>query len=131
MHHASIGNATSSFAGEKIGFRRLEINRNCLGSFDDELPILFIAEEPAAQVGHLLDLPVDTAKCLSDICVERSLVVVKISELMNEKTKLRVHEPVIDQIGRRQTGRRNSREICSHVPIKLHFSIESSWTEIA
>ncbi len=102
MHHASIGNAARSLAGEKIAFRRFEINRNRLRAFDDELPILFIAEEAAAQVGHLLDLPVDTAKWLSDIGVERSLVVVKISELMNEKTELSVHQSVIDQIGRRK-----------------------------
>ncbi len=58
-------------------------------------------------------------------------MIVKIGDLMNEKSELRVHQSVIDQIDWGETGRGNSSKTRAHVAIKLHFGIERRWTEIA
>ena len=81
-----------------LRLRYLEVRGNRQRPRNDELPIGFIAEETAGELGHLLDLPVDTAERLGHICIERALVVAEHRQLMNQELQLRDHQPVVDQV---------------------------------
>src|SRR6185503_14043738 len=78
-----------------------------------------------------LYLPVNTAKRLSNVSVERALVVSENGLLPNQKIQLRVHQPVVDQISRRERRLSNACETRLHLAIELHFGIDRCRPEVA
>ena len=109
---------------QQIGSRVAEVGGNRLDPGHKMLPLRLGAPHAAADVLHLLHLPVDASKWLSCVGVDRALVIFPIRDQTDEKRQLRLHHAMIHLMRRRQAVARDGAEFLVHFPIERQLSRE-------